>query len=110
MRQQQPNGAAQIVPSVIKLTGSLNNRRSLLCRNVYGQGCCSIALHVAELGWRQSSLRARFIGGMFNPWQLRAPLMTEVRPRQDEFEVAEIKYDVFDDIPRLKDRCCAHIP
>ena len=78
MRQQQPNEAAQIVPSVKKPTGSLNNRRSLLCRNFAGQGCCSIALHVAELSWRQSSLRARFKGGLFNPWQLRAPLMTEV--------------------------------
>jgi len=62
MWQQQPNEAAQIVSTVIKLTGS---RRSLLCRSFAEEGFCSIGLHVAELVGRRSSLRARFKGGMF---------------------------------------------
>jgi len=65
MWQQQPNEAAQIVSTVIKLTGSLDNRRSLLCRSFAEEGFCSIGLHVAELVGRRSSLRARFKGGMF---------------------------------------------
>ena len=62
MWQQQPNEAAQIVS-----TANLDNRKSLLCRSFAEEGFCSTGLHVAEFVRRQSSVHARFRGGMFYP-------------------------------------------
>ncbi|DBA79966.1 TPA: hypothetical protein ACH3X1_008169 [Trebouxia sp. C0004] len=65
--QQQPTEAAQIAATVITLTGSLDNRSSLLCRSFAEEGFCSTGSHVAEFVRRQSRVHARFEGGMFYP-------------------------------------------
>ncbi len=67
MWQQQPNEAAQIVATVITLTGSLDNRNSLLCRSFAEEGFCSTGSHVADFVRRRSSVHARFKGGMSYP-------------------------------------------
>ena len=62
--QQQPNEAAQIVARVIKLTGNLDNRNSLLCRSFAEEGFCSTGSRVADFVRRQSSVQARFKDGV----------------------------------------------
>ena len=75
MWQQQPNEAAQIVSTVIKLTGSLDNRRSLLCRSFAAEAFCSMGCMC--LNWFGDS-HVYVRAAMFYSWQLRAPLVTKV--------------------------------
>jgi len=108
MWQQQPNEAAQIVSTVIKLTGSLDNRRSLLCRSFAEEGFCSIGLHVA--GWATVKFTCAFqkwhVLAMAAPCAAHDQGLTTPRC----FAVAEMTYDVCDVKPRLTDRFSVHEP
>lgn len=67
MWQPQPNEAAQILATVETLTGSLDNRNSLLCRSFAEEGFCSTGSHATDFVRRRSNVHARFKGGMFYP-------------------------------------------